>query len=49
MGASGSGTSTLARGLANAFDSQAFDTDDFYWKPTIRPSPTSAPWRSGSR
>lgn len=37
MGASGSGTSTLARGLANAFDSQAFDTDDFYWKPTDPP------------
>lgn len=37
MGASGSGTSTLARGLASAFDSQAFDTDDFYWKPTDPP------------
>ena len=37
MGASGTGTSTLARGLANSFDSQAFDTDDFYWKPTDPP------------
>lgn len=37
LGASGSGTSTLARGLATAFDSQAFDTDDFYWKPTDPP------------
>ncbi len=36
-GASGSGTSTLARGLADAFDSQAFDTDDFYWRPTDPP------------
>lgn len=36
-GASGSGTSTLARGLAMAFDSQCFDTDDFYWKPTDPP------------
>jgi hypothetical protein len=38
MGASGSGTSTLARGLANAFDSQAFDTDDFTsWGTPILP------------
>jgi adenylate kinase family enzyme len=37
MGASGAGTSTLARGLASALDSQAFDTDDFYWKPTDPP------------
>jgi adenylate kinase family enzyme len=37
LGASGAGTSTLARGLASAFDSQAFDTDDFYWKPTDPP------------
>ena len=37
LGASGAGTSTLARGLASALDSQAFDTDDFYWKPTDPP------------
>ena len=37
VGASGSGTSTLARGLATALDSQCFDTDDFYWKPTDPP------------
>ena len=43
MGASGSGTSTLARGLANAFDSQAFDTDDFYWKPTDPPFTVKRP------
>lgn len=34
MGASGSGTSTLARGLASALATQAFDTDDFFWRPT---------------
>ena len=37
LGASGSGTSTLARGLATALESQCFDTDDFYWKPTTPP------------
>jgi hypothetical protein len=37
LGASGAGTSTLARGLASALDSQAFDTDDFYWTPTDPP------------
>lgn len=37
MGASGSGTSTLARALANELASQAFDTDDFYWRPTDPP------------
>jgi adenylate kinase family enzyme len=33
-GASGSGVSTLARGLATALGLQAFDTDDFFWQPT---------------
>jgi adenylate kinase family enzyme len=37
LGASGSGTSTLARGLASSLGSQCFDTDDFYWKPTDPP------------
>lgn len=37
LGASGSGTSTLARNLAKAFDSQCFDTDDFFWLPTDPP------------
>lgn len=37
LGASGTGTSTLARGLATALSSQAFDTDDFYWLPTDPP------------
>lgn len=36
-GASGSGTSTLARALATRLASQAFDTDDFYWHPTDPP------------
>lgn len=36
-GASGSGTSTLGRALANRLASQAFDTDDFYWLPTDPP------------
>ena len=36
-GASGSGTSTLARTLAGRLASQPFDTDDFYWKPTDTP------------
>lgn len=43
LGASGSGTSTLARGLAMAFDSQSFDTDDFYWKPTDPPFTVKRP------
>ncbi|ARE41738.1 hypothetical protein RGUI_3597 [Rhodovulum sp. P5] len=37
MGASGTGTSTLARVLATRLASQAFDTDDFYWRPTDPP------------
>lgn len=34
LGASGSGTSTLARALASTLATQAFDTDDFFWMPT---------------
>ena len=37
LGASGAGTSTLARGLASALESQAFDADDFFWRPTDPP------------
>ncbi len=37
MGACGTGTSTLARALASRLDSQAFDTDDFFWQPTDPP------------
>ncbi|MGR3660478.1 MAG: adenylate kinase [Paracoccaceae bacterium] len=33
FGGSGTGTSTLARGLATRLASQCFDTDDFYWVP----------------
>lgn len=44
-GASGTGTSTLARELASALGSQAFDTDDFYWRPSdppfLEPRPVS--------
>lgn len=37
LGASGAGTSTLARNLANRLGTQAFDSDDFYWVPTEPP------------
>lgn len=33
FGASGTGSSTLARVLATRLASQAFDADDFYWRP----------------
>jgi adenylate kinase family enzyme len=36
-GASGTGTSSLARALATRLDSQHFDTDDFFWRPTDPP------------
>ena len=36
-GASGTGTSTLARVLAGRLETQAFDTDDFFWRPTDPP------------
>lgn len=41
LGASGSGTSTLGRALASALNSQAFDTDDFYWVPSDPPFQTA--------
>ncbi|MEM8555232.1 MAG: AAA family ATPase [Pseudomonadota bacterium] len=37
FGASGSGTSTLGRALADALASQHFDTDDFVWTPSDPP------------
>lgn len=37
IGASGTGTSTLARSLADRLASQAFDTDDFFWLPSDPP------------
>ncbi len=42
-GASGAGTSTLARELATRLSSQAFDTDDFYWVPSDPPFLQSRP------
>lgn len=43
LGGSGVGSSTLARNLANRLDSQAFDTDDFYWLPTDPPFEQARP------
>jgi adenylate kinase family enzyme len=37
LGASGSGTTTLAQALSNKLDYMHFDTDDYYWKPTSPP------------
>ncbi|WP_112324133.1 AAA family ATPase [Oceanibium sediminis] len=36
-GASGSGTTTLGRALANQLGLSHFDTDDVYWRPTALP------------
>lgn len=46
-GASGTGTSTLARALADRLASQAFDTDDFFWIPSDPPFRTAR--QSGER
>ena len=37
VGASGSGTTTLARALAPALEATALDADDYYWLPTQPP------------
>ncbi|MEO3944053.1 AAA family ATPase [Gorillibacterium sp. CAU 1737] len=37
LGASGSGTSTLARELARTYGLRHLDTDDYYWLPTEEP------------
>ena len=37
VGASGSGTSTLARALAARLGAEPLDTDDFFWLPTDPP------------
>lgn len=37
LGASGSGTTTLAHSLAASLNLPAFDTDDFFWLPTQPP------------
>jgi hypothetical protein len=42
-GASGSGTSTLARALANRWSVPVFDTDDFFWLPTNPPYAAKRP------
>lgn len=36
-GASGSGTTTLGRALANALALPHHDTDDYFWQPTVPP------------
>lgn len=40
LGASGSGTSTLALHLANELDIRHYDTDDFFWEKTDPPFQT---------
>lgn len=37
LGASGSGTTTLARALGNDLSFRVFDTDDYYWLPSAPP------------
>lgn len=37
MGASGSGTTSLGRALAEKLDIAHLDTDDFFWLPTDPP------------
>lgn len=37
LGASGSGTSTLAKAMAKQFGYKHFDTDDYYWLPVEEP------------
>ena len=40
MGASGSGTTSLGRALADRLDIAHLDTDDFFWLPTDPPFTT---------
>ena len=37
LGASGSGTTTLGRALAERLQGPHFDTDDYFWLPTDPP------------
>jgi len=37
LGASGSGTSTLAKAIAKEYGYKHFDTDDYYWLPVEEP------------
>lgn len=43
LGASGVGTTTLARALAAALGCPALDADDFYWEPTDPPFESKRP------
>jgi len=45
LGASGTGCSTLGRALADHLGSQAFDVDDFYWRPSDPPFADKRPIR----
>ncbi|MCG7311377.1 hypothetical protein [Brachybacterium sp. ACRRE] len=43
MGASGSGTTTLGRAIANAWSVPHADSDDYFWVPTSPPYTTPRP------
>jgi len=43
LGASGSGTTTLASSLAERWSSMHLDTDDYYWEPTDPPYQSPRP------
>ncbi|MBP7401769.1 MAG: hypothetical protein KBA30_04075 [Clostridia bacterium] len=43
FGASGAGTSTLGRAIADAYGCVHLDTDDFFWMPTDPPFTTTRP------
>ncbi len=43
LGASGTGTSTLGRALADAWSVPLHDTDDYYWQPTEPPYTQARP------
>ena len=48
LGASGSGTTTLGRALAERLQCPHFDADDYFWVPTDPPLPTSESGPSGN-
>lgn len=43
VGASGSGTSTLAKAMSEKYGYKHFDTDDYYWLPTEEPFSQARP------
>ena len=49
MGASGAGTTTLARTLADHWAVPHADSDDYFWVPTSRRTSRSDPCPSGWR